>query len=174
MVLRRSKVTQGHRQWHNLTDYILWVFYSDYGRIIQLYSPYRHEYRWTWSKYSTFISEETAIRPTFPLGYFPLQFFDTVVISATMCCNVSILITVIQTHAYFGYMFFGYTLRLKNVPPLTCYNLYTHGSIATIFPHHLTIASAVPGKTENPEIASFHLNAACLFTKKHESSHRYH
>ena len=21
----------------------------------------------------------------------------------------------------------------KNVPPLTCYNLYTHGSIATIF-----------------------------------------
>jgi len=25
------------------------------------------------------------------------------------------------------------TLCLKNVPPLTCYNLYTYGSVATIF-----------------------------------------
>jgi len=35
-----------------------------------------------------------------------------------------------------------------------------------IFPPHLTSASALPGETENPEIASFHLNAACFFTKK--------
>ena len=32
--------------------------------------------------------------------------------------------------------------------------------------HHLTNASALPGETGNPEIASFHLNAACFFTKK--------
>jgi len=38
-----------------------------------------------------------------------------------------------------------------------------------IFPPHLTSASALPGKTENPEIASFHLNDACFFTKKHET-----
>jgi len=38
-----------------------------------------------------------------------------------------------------------------------------------IFPPHLTSASALPGETENPEIASFHLNAACFFTKKHET-----
>jgi len=35
-----------------------------------------------------------------------------------------------------------------------------------IFPPHLTSAAALPGETENPEIASFHLNAACFFTKK--------
>jgi len=34
------------------------------------------------------------------------------------------------------------------------------------FPPHLTSASALPWETENPEIASFHLNAACFFTKK--------
>jgi len=34
-----------------------------------------------------------------------------------------------------------------------------------IFPPHLTSASALPGETENPEIASFHLNATCFFTK---------
>jgi len=38
-----------------------------------------------------------------------------------------------------------------------------------IFPPHLTSASALPGETGNPEIASFHLNAACFFTKKHET-----
>jgi len=38
-----------------------------------------------------------------------------------------------------------------------------------IFPPHLTSASALPGKTGNPEIASFRLNAACFFTKKHET-----
>jgi len=37
-----------------------------------------------------------------------------------------------------------------------------------IFSPHLTSASALPGETGNPEIASFHLNAACFFTKKHE------
>jgi len=35
-----------------------------------------------------------------------------------------------------------------------------------IFPPHLTSASALPGKTENPEVASFHLNVA-LFYQKH-------
>jgi len=38
-----------------------------------------------------------------------------------------------------------------------------------IFPPHLTSASALPGETGNPEIASFHLNVACFFTKKHET-----
>jgi len=38
-----------------------------------------------------------------------------------------------------------------------------------IFPPHLTSASALPGKTGNPEIAYFHLNATCFFTKKHET-----
>jgi len=35
-----------------------------------------------------------------------------------------------------------------------------------IFPPHLTSASALPGETGNPEIAAFHLNAACFFVKK--------
>jgi len=35
-----------------------------------------------------------------------------------------------------------------------------------IFPPHLTSASVLPGETGNPEIVSFHLNAACFFTKK--------
>jgi len=34
------------------------------------------------------------------------------------------------------------------------------------FPPHLTSASVLPGETENPEIAYFHLNAAWVFTKK--------
>jgi len=38
-----------------------------------------------------------------------------------------------------------------------------------IFPAHITSASALPWETGNPEIASFHLNAACFFTKKHET-----
>jgi len=37
-----------------------------------------------------------------------------------------------------------------------------------IFPPHLTSTSALPGETGNPEIASFHLNVAYFFTKKHE------
>ena len=37
-----------------------------------------------------------------------------------------------------------------------------------IFPPQLISASALPVETGNPEIASFHLNAACFFTKKHE------
>jgi len=38
-----------------------------------------------------------------------------------------------------------------------------------IVPPHLTGASLLPGETRNPEIASFHLNVACFFTKKHET-----
>jgi len=35
-----------------------------------------------------------------------------------------------------------------------------------IFPPHLTSDSALPRETGYPEIASFHLNAACFFIKK--------
>jgi len=38
-----------------------------------------------------------------------------------------------------------------------------------IFPPHITSASALPGETGNPEIACFHLNAACVFTKKYNT-----
>jgi len=38
-----------------------------------------------------------------------------------------------------------------------------------IFPSYLASAFALPEETENLEIASFHLNAACFFTKKHET-----
>jgi len=79
-----------------------------------------------------------------------------------------------------------YTLCLKKRPTFTtCYNFYIHSSIATIFgtnvvekvgnkmyftfPPNLTSASTLPGETGNPEIASFHLNAACCFTKKHNT-----
>jgi len=34
-----------------------------------------------------------------------------------------------------------------------------------IFLPHLTCASALPGETGNPKIASFHLNAACFYQK---------
>jgi len=37
-----------------------------------------------------------------------------------------------------------------------------------IFPPHLISAYAPLGETGNPEIASFHLIAACFFAKKHE------
>jgi len=39
-----------------------------------------------------------------------------------------------------------------------------------IFPPRLTSASTLPGKTENPEIGYFHLNAACFFTKNAKHS----
>jgi len=41
------------------------------------------------------------------------------------------------------------------------------------FPSHLTSASAVAGETGNREIASFHLNDACIFAKKHKTQ-KYH
>jgi len=43
-----------------------------------------------------------------------------------------------------------------------------------IFPPHMTNASALPGDTGNPEIASFHLNAACFFYQKTQNIVRYH
>ena len=43
-----------------------------------------------------------------------------------------------------------------------------------IFPPHLTSASALPGETGNPEIASFHLNGACFFTKKTRNTVKNH
>ena len=39
-------------------------------------------------------------------------------------------------------------------------------SLYFIFPRRLTSASALPRETGNPEIAAFHLNAACFFTIK--------
>ena len=42
------------------------------------------------------------------------------------------------------------------------------------FPPHLSSASALPTETGNPEIASFHLNAACFFTKNTKHSLKYH
>jgi len=75
----------------------------------------------------------------------------------------------------------------KNIPPVTCYNLDTHGSIAVIFgtdvtekvgnqnvlyfPPHLTNASALPGETGNPKIAFFHLNAAWFFFYQKHTKH---
>jgi len=67
----------------------------------------------------------------------------------------------------------------QNVPPLTCYNLYIHSSIVTIF--GTNVANKVgnqsvfyiptspnycfcTAETGNPEIASFYLNAASFFT----------
>ena len=85
-----------------------------------------------------------------------------------------------------------YTVSQKNVPPLICYNFYVHGLIATIFgknvvekvgnqkpyfifPPHMTNASAVPGETGNPKMASFHLKAACFFYQKPtKHSYKYH
>jgi len=40
-----------------------------------------------------------------------------------------------------------------------------------IFPPHLTSDSALPWETGNPEIAYFHLNAACFSPK---NSQKYH
>jgi len=40
-----------------------------------------------------------------------------------------------------------------------------------VFPRHITSASALPGETENPEIMSFHLNAARFFTKNTHETH---
>ena len=70
-----------------------------------------------------------------------------------------------------------YTASQKNVPPLQLAIIFTYAvrlqqflaqmlprkyaiKIYFIFPPHLTSASALPGETGNPEIASFRLNAA--------------
>ena len=79
-----------------------------------------------------------------------------------------------------------YTVSQKNVPPLQLAVILTYTvqlqqflaqilprkqaiKMYFIFPPHLTSASALSGETGNPEIASFHLNVACFFTKKHET-----
>ena len=43
-----------------------------------------------------------------------------------------------------------------------------------IFPPQLTCASALPGETGNPKIASFHLNAACFLLKTTRNTLKYH
>jgi len=71
----------------------------------------------------------------------------------------------------------------KNVPPLQLAVIFTYRvrlrqflaqmlprkpaiKMCFIFPPHLTSASALPGETGNPEIASFHLTVACFFYQK--------
>jgi len=46
--------------------------------------------------------------------------------------------------------------------------LFSHLTRLAVNTGHKTSPSALPGETGNLEIASFHLNAACFFTKKHE------
>jgi len=75
------------------------------------------------------------------------------------------------------------TLYLKKRAPLTCIFTYMIRlrqflaqmlprkkamaiKVHFIFPPHLTSASSLPRETGNPEIASFHLNAACFFSPK--------
>jgi len=67
----------------------------------------------------------------------------------------------------------------RNVPSLTCYNLYKHGPITTVFGTNVTEkvgnqnvlcfralpASALPEETGNPEIASVYINAVCFFSE---------
>jgi len=65
-------------------------------------------------------------------------------------------------------IFFTYTVRLRQylaqmLPRKQTIKMYF------IFPLQLTSASALPVETGNPEVASFHWNAACFFTKKHET-----
>jgi len=43
-----------------------------------------------------------------------------------------------------------------------------------IFPPHLICASALPGETGNPKIASFYLNAACFLPKNTRNILKYH
>jgi len=73
----------------------------------------------------------------------------------------------------------------KNVPPVTCYNLDIHEPIVLIFgrsitekignptilcfPTSLSSGCALRCKTENPEIASFHLNTVRCFANKHKT-----
>jgi len=63
---------------------------------------------------------------------------------------------------------FTYTVRLQQFLTKMLRRKY---AIKTyfIFPPHLTNASALPEEIGNPEIVSFHLNAACFFTKKHKT-----
>jgi len=61
-------------------------------------------------------------------------------------------------------MIFTYTVQLQQFSAKMLQRKY---AIKTyfIFPPHLTNASALPGETGKPEIASFHLNAACFLPK---------
>jgi len=52
-------------------------------------------------------------------------------------------------------------LKLK-----ACHLSHRQNLLCFIFPHQLTITSALLGETENPEIASFHFNAALRFYQK--------
>jgi len=78
------------------------------------------------------------------------------------------------------YMQCIYTVSLKNVPPLQLAIIFTCTvrlqqflaqmlprkyaiKMYFIFQPYLTSASALPGATGNPDIASFHLNYACFF-----------
>jgi len=84
-----------------------------------------------------------------------------------------------------------YTPCLKKRPTFTtCYNFYIHSSIATMFgtnvaekvsnqnvlyfPTSPNYCFCTTWETGNPEIASFHLNAAYFFTKNMKHSLKYH
>jgi len=74
-------------------------------------------------------------------------------------------------------MSFYYTVSQKNIPDVSSYKSQKHCRIFIIFgkillrkqaisryyifPPHLINASALPCETENTEIVSFHVNAAC-------------
>jgi len=63
---------------------------------------------------------------------------------------------------------FTYTVRLRHIFGTNVAEKAGNQNVL-YFPTTITSASALPGETGNPEIASFHLNAACFFTKKHET-----
>jgi len=78
----------------------------------------------------------------------------------------------------------------KNVPPLTCYNLVTHGSFTIIFGtsvsekvgnqsalYFLTspnLCFCTTWGNRKPKIASFHLNAACFLPNTIRNTLKYH
>ena len=79
---------------------------------------------------------------------------------------------------------FYYTVSRKNIPDVFSYNSRKHWRIFIIFgrnvtkkasnhmllyPPHLISASTLPCETENTEIVSFHINAACWFASRHTS-----
>jgi len=71
------------------------------------------------------------------------------------------------SHLWFA-IIFTYTVRLRQflsqmLPRKFAIKIYF------MFPPHLTSASALPGEKETRKMRFFHLNAACFFTKKHET-----